>query len=341
MNLYQFFRPLIFSFSPEFAHLLTLRLVRLYGYLPSNREISRAITHLDMNFENRVGLAAGFDKDGVALPGLLKLKFGFLELGAVTPRSQTGNPPPRLFRLIFDNALINSLGFNNRGVDALVQRVVTSRVPIDKPLGVNIGKNFDTSLSDAADDYLYCFQQLQDYVDFITVNISSPNTPGLRDLQMVEHAKPVLGRLVQARETAVNSFRHRVSILVKISPDLDEDSLRHLCAVIKDSGCDGIIATNTTIKRTGLVSTNASKRGGLSGKPLFQDSLRTVRLVRENVGENFIVVGCGGIWDGESACAMLAAGANLIQLYTALVYRGPGCIKEIVEATDEFQSQTD
>jgi len=139
----------------------------------------------------------------------------------------------------------------------------------------------------------------------------------------------------------VNSFRHRVSILVKISPDLEEDSVRHLCAVIKDSGCDGIIATNTTIQRTGLVSTNASKRGGLSGKPLFQDSLRTVRLVRENVGENFVVVGCGGIWDGESACAMLAAGANLIQLYTALVYRGPGCIKEIVEATDEFQSQTD
>ena len=341
VNLYPFLRPFLFKISPEHAHLLTLRLLKLYGYLPSSRPLRTAVKLHGMKFYNRLGLAAGFDKDGIAIPGLQKLRFGFLELGAVTPRAQIGNPRPRLFRIPDDEALINCLGFNNEGVDALVSRIVTSRAHIDVPLGVNIGKNFDTPLANAVFDYLYCFQQLKVFVDFVTVNISSPNTPGLRSLQKVEHAKLLLDKLVAARDGVSTDSSHRVSIFVKISPDLNEQALLQLCQVIQNSGCDGIIATNTTRSRIGLTSKPMKEDGGLSGKPLFQKSLNTVRFVRECVNDDLLIIGCGGISDPQSACEMLKSGADLLQIYTALVYRGPSLIREIITAMNTLKVESE
>ena len=328
MNIYELIRPFLFSLPPEWAHQLTLNALRWYGYLPTQKiNSSQTVEVGGLHVPSRVGVAAGFDKDGIAIRGLSKLNFGFLEFGAVTPRSQVGNSRPRVFRVRKDFALINRLGFNNQGIDALIQKIVKDKPRVSVPIGVNIGKNFDTPMEEAIDDYELCFLRANSLVDFVTINISSPNTPGLRELQTLAPLQELLARLVRLREATTNKNQKRTLLFVKISPDLSDEEIEDICAVIQDEGIDGIIATNTTVARP--TKSDGLPKGGLSGRPLFPRALRCVEQVRGILGEGFLVIGCGGIWDAESAKQMRDAGADLIQIYTGLVYRGPTCLREI------------
>lgn len=327
MNIYELLRPFLFTLPPEWVHQLTLNTLRWYGYLPAKDVDDTTINVRGLQVSNRVGLAAGFDKDGTAIRGLSKLGFGFLEFGAVTPRAQAGNARPRVFRLRKDFALINRLGFNNQGIDALMQKIVKERPHVHIPIGINIGKNFDTPFERAIDDYEYCFARVNSLVDFVTLNVSSPNTPELRNLQSAEPIKQLLARLVQLRDKNVEEGLLRTIILVKISPDLSEDTTDSLCSVIRAEGVDGIIATNTTISHQNL--RKHGQKGGLSGRPLFPLALKCVRQARSTLGAEFLIVGCGGIWNAESAQQMRDAGADLLQIYTGLVYHGLSCLKEI------------
>lgn len=332
MNIYELLRPILFSLPPEWAHQLTLNALRWYGYLPAIRNtVSSTIDVGGLHVANRVGLAAGFDKDGVAIRGLSKFNFGFLELGAVTPRGQAGNSRPRVFRLKKEFALINRLGFNNQGIDALIRKIVKEEPRVNVPIGINIGKNFDTPLEQAIDDYEYCFVQANSLVDFVTINISSPNTPGLRELQGMQPVQALLARLVRLRDSTTKNNEKRTLLLVKVSPDLAEQELEGLCMVIRSEGIDGIIATNTTTTRPS--KDGEQHQGGLSGRPLFPLALNCVHQARSLLGEGFLIVGCGGIWDVTSAKKMREAGADLLQLYTGLVYHGPRCLREISQVT--------
>ena len=330
--MYSIIRTLLFALPPEWAHLVVLKMLNTYSRYTPESVTSQPITVGRLNCANRVGLAAGFDKDGLAIEGLSRLGFGFLEFGAVTPRLQAGNPHPRVFRLKEDFALINRLGFNNNGVDALAEKLRIARNSVKIPIGVNIGKNTDTSNNESVTDYAYCFNQVKSVSDFVTVNISSPNTSQLRDLQTDENIVSLLGALVGARDAHFAQSRCYVSLFVKISPDIEENEIVTLCHRIRDVGCDGIVATNTTTKRPAIRGSRREEEGGLSGKPLFPLSLRTVKTVRSAVGPEFPVIGCGGVWDAASARQMIEAGADLVQFYTALVYRGPHCISELAGA---------
>ena len=328
VSIYELLRPILFSLPPEWAHQLTLNALRWYGYLPAKRNIvSSTIEVGGLQVTNRVGLAAGFDKDGIAIRGLSKFNFGFLELGAVTPRGQAGNSRPRVFRLKREFALINRLGFNNLGVDALIRKIVREKPHVNVPLGINIGKNFDTPLEQAIDDYEYCFVRANSLVDFVTINISSPNTPGLRELQTTEPVQALLARLVRLRDSGDKHGQKRTLLLVKISPDLSEGELESLCSIIQSEGVDGVVATNTTITRPEVG--DAQPQGGLSGRPLFPLALKCVKLTRSFLGKKYLIIGCGGIWDTNSARQMREAGADLLQIYTGLVYQGPGCLRTI------------
>lgn len=328
VNIYELLRPILFTLPPEWAHQLTLNALRWYGYVPSKETAnSQTVEVGGLRVPNRVGLAAGFDKDGVAIRGLSKLNFGFLEFGAVTPRSQPGNPRPRVFRVPKDFALINRLGFNNQGIDALIQKIVKEERSVRVPIGINIGKNFDTPLDQAIEDYEYCFVQANSLVDFVTINISSPNTPGLRELQTTEPVQALLGRLVGLRNSGDKHGQKRTLLLVKISPDLSEGELENLCSIIQAEGVDGIVATNSTITRPEVG--DAQPQGGLSGRPLFPLALKCVKRARSFLGKGFLIIGCGGIWDLNSAQKMREAGADLLQIYTGLVYQGPKCLRII------------
>ena len=337
MSLYESLRPLLFTLDAERAHLLTLRLLALAGGLPPVRLLLKQALRGDassdpvevfgLRFANPVGLAAGYDKDGRAMHGLACLGFGHLELGSVTPRPQAGNPRPRVFRLPADDALINRMGFPNRGVAQLVLRL--KRRPTDIVLGVNIGKGAATPLVAAADDYLLLLRALYPYVDYLAVNVSSPNTPGLRELQ--ERAQ--LGNLLQALDAARTELRGpRRPILVKLAPDLSDPQLAEAVQVIGESGMDGIIATNSTTARPALRSPHRDQGGGLSGAPLHERALQVIRKVGELSGGRLPVIASGGILAGADAQAARQAGASLVQLYTGLVYRGPGLVREILEA---------
>lgn len=330
MNIYNVLRPLVFCLPPEWAHLVTLRLLNLWGKLPHKLECLPKIYYRGIGFPNRLGLAAGFDKDGIALQGLSRLNFGFIELGAVTPYPQPGNLKPRLFRITSEAALINRLGFNNDGVDALAEKIVSSSLIRPVPIGVNIGKNRTTPLENSVEDYLFCFDRLVGLVDFMTINISSPNTLDLRELQMIENIKPLLDALVKSREEHSTNSNNKSLIFVKISPDLDESALQSLSQVILDSGCDGVIATNTTTERHTIQDKRRGETGGLSGRPLFHRSLEVVQSVKSVVKDQCLLIGCGGIWDAASAQSMIVAGADLVQIYSVLVYRGLSVIPEIL-----------
>lgn len=330
MNIYELLRPFLFSLPPEWAHQLTLNVLSWYGSLPAKRnQNDRTIEVGGLRVSNRVGLAAGFDKDGLAIRGLSKLNFGFLEFGAVTPRAQPGNSRPRVFRLRKDFALINRLGFNNQGIDALMRKVVSETPHVNVPIGINIGKNFDTPLEQAYEDYEYCFVRANTLVDFVTINISSPNTPGLRELQGMHQVQNLLARLVRLRDSSTKNGEKRTLLLVKISPDLSENELEILCSAVQAEGVDGIVATNTTTTRPS--KDGEQRQGGLSGRPLFPLALNSVRKARSFLGADCLIIGCGGIWDPHSATKMREAGADLLQLYTGLVYHGPRCIREITQ----------
>ena len=336
MNLYPLIRPLLFRLEPERAQSVALAALGIASRLlrqpvASAADTARSVAAVDLmglRFANRVGLAAGFDKSARHLNELGALGFGCIEVGTVTPRPQPGNPPPNLFRLVEDRALINRMGFNNDGVDAVVRRLEARRYR--GICGVNIGKNAGTALENAAADYVACLRAVYAVADYVAVNISSPNTPGLRELQEPDALRALLSALAEAREALSGVHRKRVPMLVKVAPDLDEADLDAIVDVLRGSGVDGVIATNTTTTRPpSLRSRHAPEAGGLSGEPLHSLSVRVIRALRARLGAGYPIVGVGGIMSAEAGRATFAAGANVIQLYTGLVYEGPGLVSDL------------
>ncbi len=333
-------RPLLFLLDPERAHRLTMRLLHGVLSLPGIRGLFRRLFSLPnkrlqrqamgLTFANPVGLAAGFDKDARHLTDLAALGFGFIEIGTLTPRPQPGNAPPRLFRLPADEALINRMGFNNEGVDAAVARL--RQRPPGLIVGGNIGKNKATSNEQAVADYEYCFTRLFDVVDYFVVNVSSPNTPGLRALQDREPLQHLLQHLQR-----LNGAKERPKpILLKIAPDQSDSQLQEIIGIVRTTGIAGVIATNTTIDRQGL-HTPAEKvagigAGGLSGRPLRQRATEVIRTLRQGLGSEAVIIGVGGIMSAEDALEKLAAGADLIQVFTGFIYQGPALVKQINRA---------
>src|SRR5262245_55341015 len=333
MNGYeQFVRPLLFSLDAETAHHLTIRILgRASHFAGALRALSRfqpsskQKTLFGLNFPNPIGLAAGLDKNGIALPAWAALGFGFIEIGTVTAKAQFGNPKPRIFRSPEQRALINRLGFNNDGADAIARRLAalreSGRWP-SVPVGINIGKSKATPLEQAAADYLYSFRLLREFADYITLNISSPNTPGLRELQEPEKLSDLLFAIDKEAGTVPKP------LVVKISPDLSNAELKPILAVCEENGVSGIIATNTTLDHSSIPQ-QSDQAGGLSGAPLRHKS---TALVREIVAQSASpVIASGGIFDAESAREKFRAGAQLIQLYTGFVYRGPQLLREIMD----------
>ena len=335
--MYSLARPFLFGLDAERAHGIGLKALELayrsgtIGALARPRE-PMPTRLLGMVFPNPVGLAAGLDKNGEHIDALLALGFGFVEVGTVTPRAQPGNPKPRMFRLPGDEALINRLGFNNAGVDALV-RNVSRAARKSGVLGINIGKNKDTPNEDAAGDYLHCMERVYALADYITVNISSPNTAGLRELQEEQSLRRLVGTLREAQERLAAQHRRRVPVLVKVAPDLSDNDIDAAARVLADLGVDGVVATNTTVARTAVQDhRHAQETGGLSGAPLMGQSTLVLRRLRTRLPESIPLVGVGGILSGADAVAKMAAGASLVQCYTGLVYRGPELIGECIDA---------
>jgi dihydroorotate dehydrogenase len=337
-------RPLIFKMEPERAHDLTLTVLRWAGTLPAMAGLIRrwfaAHSHDDLSvdafglkFSNPVGLAAGYDKDGLAWRGLMALGFGHIEVGTVTPHPQTGNPKPRIFRIPEENAMINRMGFPGEGADIVVRRLAsreTSRSPL--VIGVNIGRNKDTPNEEASQDYLDLFEKFFNVSDYMTVNVSSPNTVGLRRLQARDQLEDLLGQLRFVR-SKMDVYK---PIMVKLSPDLNDEELEDALGAILATEMDGVVATNTTVSRDGLNSSIGTEAGGLSGVPLKMRSRRLVSEIYQRTGGKLPIIGVGGIMNSEDARLILDAGASLIQVYTGLVYRGPGLVKEILESLSKY-----
>jgi len=335
--MYKLLKSLIFRFSPEQAHELTMKLLSVACSVPgmaaairayySERHSSLEVEVAGLRFPNPVGLAAGFDKDAKWLKELQTLGFGFVEIGTVTPRAQLGNPKPRLFRLPADEGIINRMGFNNGGVEAAVERL--KRRPKGLIVGGNIGKNKVTPNDQADEDYMACFRVLHPYVDYFVVNVSSPNTPGLRDLQ----AKEPLAKLLQSLMIENRAQVQQRPVFLKIAPDLTDEQLDDIVELVAETEIAGVIATNTTISRSGL-KTNANEvesigAGGLSGAPVKDRSTEVIRYLYIKSGGTFPIIGVGGIASGADAKEKLEAGASLIQVYSGLVYEGPGLVKRI------------
>jgi dihydroorotate dehydrogenase len=340
MNPYGWLRNLLFKLDAERAHNLTLGLLRLAGSLPPIRAALRRayevpdpalqVSAFGIEFENPIGLAAGYDKQGAAMHGLACLGFGHLELGTVTPMPQAGNPRPRIFRLPEDTALINRMGFPNNGAADLLRRLRKGR-PEGVVVGVNIGKGADTPLQRAREDYLVQLRAFYPVCDYLAVNVSSPNTIGLRRLQARAHLKGLLAELIAARDELETATSRRVPLLVKLAPDLTAQELADAVEAIMDVGLDGVIAANTTVARDGLRSPRGRETGGLSGKPLRERATACVRAIHHLSGGSLPVIGVGGVDGPASAREKLEAGASLVQMYTGLVYHGPGLVREILE----------
>ena len=286
---------------------------------------------MGLNFPNRIGLAAGLDKNGEAIDGLALMGFGFIEIGTITPRPQPGNPRPRMFRLPEVRGIINRMGFNNHGVDALVANV--SRVKFKGILGINIGKNFDTPMENAADDYLICLDKVYPHASYVTVNISSPNTQNLRQLQGESELDDLLGKLKTAQTRLADTHGRYVPLTLKIAPDLEPEQVINIADALRRHRIDGVIATNTTIARDKVQGVRyGEQQGGLSGAPVFEASTAVVRQLAQALGGELPIIAAGGVLDGRGAKAKIDAGASLVQLYSGLVYRGPELVRECVRA---------
>ena len=325
--------PLLRQLDPERAHdwgLAALKCVRpLWPALPVPATL--ALQSFGVRFSHPLGLAAGFDKNGDYLDALGALGFSHIELGTVTPRPQPGNPKPRMFRIPGSDALLNRMGFNNKGVDHLVSRLERARYRGIR--GVSIGKNFDTPLENAQDDYLACLRKVYPHADYVAVNVSSPNTERLRELQARDGLQRILGTLLEERITLQQRFARRVPLLVKVAPDLSEEQLCTLARQVRSLQLDGVIATNTSTDLSVLEPPPAAEqRGGLSGAPLHRASVKIISQLRAELGAEFPIIGVGGIGSAEHARASLAAGANLLQIYTGFAYRGAALIGEILDA---------
>ncbi len=337
MNLYPLLRPLLFQLDPETAHNLTLtglRKLHALGLLtPLLPRVAAAPTRvMGLDFPNPVGMAAGLDKNGEAIDALAALGFGFLELGAVTPRPQPGNPKPRLFRLPEARAIINRMGFNNLGVDALLRNLEARA--FKGIIGVNLGKNFDTPIERAADDYLILLNKLYGKVDFVTINISSPNTKNLRALQGGDELDALLGVIKAEQQRLTDRHGQYMPIAVKIAPDLEDTQIANMAALFRKHRIDALIATNTTLARDGVAHlAHGQETGGLSGAPVREKSTRVIQAFHAALAGELPIIGAGGILSGDDAREKMAAGADLLQIYSGLIYRGPELIRECVEAT--------
>ena len=334
MRIYPLLRPLLFGLPPEQAHALALTALQrahALGLVRAARaDAGCAVNLMGLRFANRVGLAAGFDKNGRYVDALGALGFGFIEIGTVTPRAQPGQPRPRLIRVPEARALINRMGFPNEGAAAVVARL--SRRRFAGVCGVNIGKNATTPIDTAVDDYLECFRSVAPHADYVTINVSSPNTEGLRRLQEADQLQPIVDALVAERERLHVTTGRRVPLLVKVSPDLAPADLASSARLACAAGIDGIIATNTTLSRSGVAPRWRTQAGGLSGSPLRPLALQAVQLLRAALGASVPIVAAGGIDSARHARDALAAGADLVQVYTGLIYEGPGLVKEIAES---------
>lgn len=333
-------RPLLFKLSAEKAHHLTFSLTKFFFNIPGVKSFNRSLFQVKslkleqelfgLKFPNPVGLAAGFDKDAKLIDELASLGFGFIEIGTITPKAQPGNPKPRLFRLTEDNGIINRMGFNNQGIEAAIERLQKRKSNVI--IGGNIGKNKVTPNEEAFNDYEKCFLQLYPYVDYFVVNVSSPNTPGLRELQEKEPLMQLLNHLME-----LNQQQEKVKpILLKIAPDLINQQLDDIIEIVNEAKIAGVIATNTTISREGLKTpaekVDAMGNGGLSGRPLGKRATEVIRYLSEKSNHAFPIIGVGGIMSAEDAIEKLEAGASLVQLYTGFIYEGPGLIKRINKA---------
>ena len=334
--MYTLARELLFSLSPETSHDLSIDLIGAGGRLGLNGLLCKApaslpVRVMGLDFPNPVGLAAGLDKNGDAIDGFAQLGFGFVEIGTVTPRPQPGNPKPRLFRLPEAEAIINRMGFNNQGVEHLLARVKAAK--FKGVLGINIGKNFDTPVERAVDDYLLCLDKVYAHASYVTVNVSSPNTPGLRSLQFGDSLKQLLEALRQRQEDLTAEHGKRVPLAIKIAPDMSDEETAQVAAALIESGMDAVIATNTTLGREGVSGLkHGDEAGGLSGAPVRDKSTHTVKVLASELGGRLPIIAVGGITEGKHAAEKIAAGASLVQIYSGFIYKGPALIREAVDA---------
>ncbi len=331
---YCLLKPFVFAVDPETAHELSIAALRAAGALfPRSEPLpDTPIPLMGLSFPNRIGLAAGLDKNGEAIDGLASWGFGHIEIGTVTPRAQPGNPKPRLFRLPEVEGIINRMGFNNHGIDALIANVKAAKYK--GILGINIGKNADTPLEHAVDDYSIGLEKAYPYASYVTINVSSPNTRNLRQLQGESELDALLGTLKTQQSALADRYGKYVPLVLKIAPDLNDVQIQHIADALRRHRIDGVIATNTTLERSRVKGLpHADEAGGLSGAPLFEASTEVVRKLARALGGEVPIIAAGGVVDGAKAKAKLEAGAQLVQIYSGLVYRGPALVKECVAAT--------
>lgn len=332
---YKLVQKALFATDPEFAHELSMEGLRLGHNLGATQFLCKTVNQpvrcMGLDFLNPVGVAPGLDKNGLYFEALGDLGFGFVEIGTTTPRAQPGNAKPRIFRLPEAQAMINRLGFNNKGVDHLISRVRKHR--FKGVLGINIGKNFDTPMENAADDYLHCLEKVYPYADYITANISSPNTENLRDLQDEDELDKLLGKLSRRREELANEHGRCVPLAVKVAPDLANDDIAVIAETVTRHRMDAVIATNTTIGREGVEGLkNAGETGGLSGAPLKPKADKVLAAFSKSLPDDIALIGVGGITKGQDAVDKLDLGADLVQFYTGMIYRGPELVSECLQA---------
>ncbi|MBC9230838.1 quinone-dependent dihydroorotate dehydrogenase [bacterium SPL81] len=331
--LYSLARPLLFTLAPERAHELTLSMLdkaHKFG-LMHQKVAHKPVTCMGIEFPNPVGLAAGLDKNGAHIDALSALGFGFIEIGTITPRPQAGNPLPRLFRIPEAKAIINRMGFNNDGVDKLIENVKASK--FRGILGINIGKNADTPVEDAVSDYLICLEKVYNYASYITVNISSPNTKNLRSLQSGDALTELLQTLKDRQLELAEQYNHYVPLALKVAPDLEPEDIRFISMQLIKFKIDGLIVTNTTLGREGVENlANGNESGGLSGAPVFEKSTKCLSQFAEILAGKIPLIGVGGIVSGEQAVAKQQAGASLVQVYSGLIYTGPTLVKDCIDA---------
>jgi len=332
---YSALRKVFFQFDAEKIHDLTIKSLKTTGSSPLNllykqKIVDKPVEVMGIKFPNPVGLAAGLDKNGECINAFAAMGFGFVEVGTVTPRPQPGNDKPRMFRLEGANAIINRMGFNNKGVDYLVDQV--HKANFKGVLGINIGKNKDTPDENAKDDYIHCMRKVYDVASYITVNISSPNTPGLRSLQYGEALNELLVALKCEQKSLAQQFNKYVPIAVKIAPDLNEEEVKSIAQSLIDNNIDGVIATNTTLSREGVEGLeHSNEMGGLSGVPVKDKSTEVISLLAKALDNKLPIIGVGGVLTGEDAKEKIVAGAKLVQVYTGFIYQGPGLIKDIIK----------